>query len=45
MKNLKDCINESLNNDARELFIKVISEEFDEGLYNKLSKKNRSIYT
>ena len=39
MKNLKDYINESLNNDARELFMKVISEDWDENLYKKLSKK------
>jgi hypothetical protein len=39
MKTLKDYINESLNNDAQELFMKVISEEWDDNLYNKLSKK------
>lgn len=39
MKTLQNYINESLNDDARELFMKVISEEFDEKLYNKLSKK------
>ena len=39
MKNLKDYINESLNSDARELFMKVISGEWDENLYKKLSKK------
>lgn len=39
MKNLKEYINESLVDDAKELFIKVISEEWDENLYKKLSKK------
>jgi hypothetical protein len=37
--NLKKYLYESLNDDARELFIKVISEEWDENLYKKLSKK------
>jgi hypothetical protein len=36
---LSEYLYESLNDDARELFIKVISEEWDEKLYNKLSKK------
>lgn len=39
MKNLFDYINESLVEDAKELFMKVISEEWDEDLYKKLSKK------
>ena len=39
MKTLQNYINESLVNDAKELFIKVISEEWDENLYKKLSKK------
>lgn len=36
---LSEYLYESLNDDARELFIKVISEEWDEKLYNKLSRK------
>lgn len=39
MKTLQNYINESLVNDAKELFIKVSSEEWDENLYKKLSKK------
>ena len=39
MKNLLNYINESLVDDAKKLFIKVISEEWDENLYKKLSKK------
>ena len=39
MKTLQNYINESLVDDAKELFIKVISEEWDENLYKKLSKK------
>ena len=37
--NLKKYLYESLNDDAKELFMKVISEEWDENLYKKLSKK------
>lgn len=39
MKTLQNYINESLVDNAKELFIKVISEEWDENLYKKLSKK------
>jgi hypothetical protein len=39
MKTLQNYINESLVDEAKELFIKVISEEWDENLYKKLSKK------
>lgn len=39
MKNLVEYINESISSDAQDLFMKVISEEWDEKLYNKISKK------
>lgn len=39
MKNLTDYINESISSDARDLFMKVISGDWDEKLYNKISKK------
>lgn len=45
MKNLVEYINESINSDAQDLFMKVISGEWDEKLYNKISKKGRSVYT